>query len=66
VSVKLAPQVGIGVNKRSAGNKEILSVPLQIAVQAAQPIAIFLDAGIVGKFSHFSDNYAVPVGIGAS
>jgi hypothetical protein len=67
VSVKLAPQVGIGVNKRSADdNKEILSVPLQVAVQAAQPIAIFLDTGIGGHFSHFSDRYAVPVGIGAS
>jgi hypothetical protein len=66
VSVKLVPQVSIGLNKRSQENKENLVVPLQIAVQAAQPIAVFLDTGIGGKFSHFSDNYAVPVGIGAS
>jgi hypothetical protein len=66
VSVKLVPQVSIGLNKRSEENKEKLVVPLQIAVQAAQPIAVFLDTGIGGEFSHFSDRYAVPVGIGAS
>jgi len=65
VSVKLVPQVDIGVNKRSQGNKEILSVPLQVAFQAMPQLAIFLDAGIIGKISHFSDNYTVPLGIGA-
>jgi hypothetical protein len=65
VSVKLAPQIGIGVNKRSAlDNKEFVSVPLQIAVQAAPQIAAFLDSGIFGPTSHFGDNYVVPLGIG--
>jgi hypothetical protein len=80
ISVKLAPQIGIGVNKRagsttnlgggvtleSPGNKEVISVPLQIAFQAAPQIAIFLDSGIFGRVSHFGDNYGVPVGIGGS
>jgi hypothetical protein len=66
VSVKIAPHLGIGVNKRSAlGNKEILAVPLQVAFQAAPQIAVFLDSGIFGPISHFGDNYDVPVGIGA-
>jgi len=66
VSVKLVPQIGIGINKRSAGNKEQLAVPLQIAVQAAPQIAVFLDTGIFGPTSHFGDLYTVPIGIGAS
>jgi hypothetical protein len=66
VSVKLVPQIGIGLTKRSAGNKEQLAVPLQIAVQAAAPIAVFLDSGIFGPTSHFGDLYTVPIGIGAS
>jgi hypothetical protein len=71
ISVKLAPQIGIGVNKRAdsatgPGNKENISVPLQIAFQAAPQIAIFLDSGIFGPVSHFGDNYGVPVGIGGN
>jgi hypothetical protein len=67
VSVKLTPQIGIGINKRSAaGNKEIIAAPLQVAVQAAQQIAVFLDSGIRGPSSHFGDLYQVPLGLGAS
>ncbi len=67
VSVKLTPQIGIGINKRTAdNNKEQLAVPLQIAVQAAPQIAAFLDSGIYGPISHFGDFYTLPVGIGAS
>ena len=79
VSVKLTPQVYIGVNKRAdvttggggftittPGNKEIISVPLQVAFQAIPQVAIFLESGISGRLSHFGDNYFVPVGLGAS
>ena len=66
VSVKLVPQVSIGLNKRSEGIKENLVVPLQIAVQAAPPIAVFLDSGIGGTIKDFGKNYMVPLGIGAS
>jgi hypothetical protein len=67
VSVRLNPQIGIGVNKRTAdNNKEQLAVPLQIAVQATPQIAAFLDSGIFGPTSHFGDFYTLPVGIGAS
>jgi len=67
VSVKLTPQLGIGLNKRSSlANKEELAAPLQIALQAAPRIAVFLDSGISGKVSHLGDSYAVPIGIGGS
>jgi hypothetical protein len=66
-SVKLTPQLGIGLNKRSSrANKEELAAPLQLALQAAPRIAVFLDSGISGKISHFGDSYAVPIGIGGS
>jgi hypothetical protein len=66
ISIKVAPQIGIGANKRSEGNKEVLSVPVQIAFQATPQLAAFLDTGIFGSTDHFSDVYGVPVGIGAS
>jgi hypothetical protein len=66
ISVKIAPMIGIGANKRSEGNKEFLSVPVQVAFQAMPQLAIFLDTGLFGQTSNFGDNYMVPVGIGAS
>jgi len=66
ISIKAAPVIGIGANKRSVGNKEFLSVPVQLAYQASPQFAIFLDTGIFGPTSNFSDLYDVPVGIGAS
>jgi hypothetical protein len=66
ISVKVTPQIGIGANKRSEGNKEILAVPLEIAFQATPELAVFVDSGIGGPTSHFGDNYVVPVGIGAA
>jgi hypothetical protein len=80
VSVKLAPQIGIGLNKRSAittedlgggvtvtteiQNREIVSVPVQIAVQAAPPVAVFLDGGLLGRLDDFSDRHAAVLGLG--
>ena len=66
ISVRATPVIGIGATKRSAGNKEALSVPVQIAFQASAPLAIFLDSGISGQTKDFGKNYTVPVGIGAS
>jgi len=66
ISVKVTPQIAIGANKRSEGNKEEIAVPLEIAFQATPELAVFVDSGIGGPTSHFSDNYVVPVGIGAA
>jgi hypothetical protein len=67
VSIRATPVIGIGVNKRSAdNNKEDLSVPVQIAFQAAPVLAVFVDSGIYGPTTDFSKNYTVPVGLGAA
>jgi hypothetical protein len=67
VSIKAAPMIGIGVTKRSAdGNKEFISVPVQLAFQASPQLAAFIDTGIFGPTSNFGKLYALPLGIGAS
>jgi hypothetical protein len=66
LAVRVTPVIGIGANKRSEGNKEAISVPVQIAFQASHELAVFLDSGIYGQTTDFSKNYTVPVGIGAS
>ena len=69
ISIKAAPMIGIGANKRSdalSPNKEYISVPVQFAFQATPQLAVFLDTGIFGPTSKFGDSYVVPVGIGAS
>ncbi len=45
-------------------NKELISVPLQVAFQAAPQIAIFLDSGFFSWTTDFGKKYIVPVGIG--
>jgi hypothetical protein len=66
LAIKAAPQVVIGVNKRDVGNKEWLYLPVQVAFQATNELAAFLDTGIAGMFDGFGDNWVVPVGVGAS
>jgi hypothetical protein len=67
ISVKVTPQIGIGANKRSEGNKQNIAVPLEVAFQAAPQLAVFLDSGIFAETTeHFSDVYTIPVGIGAA
>jgi hypothetical protein len=66
IAIKAAPQIGIGLNKRSEGNKEDIFVPVQVAFQATPELAAFLDTGITGPLDGFGDGYSVPVGIGAS
>lgn len=66
IAIKAAPQLFIGANKRSEGNKEGIFVPVQIAFQATPELAAFVDTGIAGSVDHFGDLYTVPVGVGAS
>lgn len=65
-SVKATPRVGIGVNKRGTGNEEeAIGVPVQIALQAAPRLALFVDTGIFGPTSQFGEKYSIPLGVGA-
>ena len=65
-SVKAAPRLGIGVNRRSDGNgQESIGMPVQLALQAAPQIAVFLDTGVFGPANQFGSDYTIPVGVGA-
>ena len=66
IAIRATPVIGIGVNNRDVGNKEYISVPVQVAFQASAPLAVFLDTGIFGPTSSFGDFYTVPVGVGVS
>ena len=66
VAIKAAPQIGIAVNKREEQPKEFIAVPVQIALQATHEMAVFLDTGVFGPRDGFSQEYAVPVGVGTS
>ena len=55
ISITVSPQIAIGANKRSEGNKEMLAVPLTVAFQATPELAVFLDSGIGGPTEHFGD-----------
>jgi hypothetical protein len=64
------PGLVLGLNKRdgsmvTAPNKEAVSVPVNFYVQASDHLAPYLYTGIFGGFDGFSDNFAVPVGVGA-
>jgi hypothetical protein len=66
ISLTVTPILGVGANKRSEENKEMLSVPVQVAFQATPELSVFLDTGIIGRTKKFGDNYVVPVGIGGA
>jgi hypothetical protein len=64
-SVKAAPRLGIGVNRRNGGNKqEAIGVPVQLALQAAPQIAAFVDTGVFGPTNQFGSRYTIPLGVG--
>jgi len=64
VAIKAAPQIGIAVNKRDEQAKEFIAVPVQVALQATHELAVLLDTGFFGPRDDFSQEYAVPVGVG--
>jgi hypothetical protein len=66
VAIKVAPQIGIAVNKRDKQPKEFIAVPVQVALQATPELAAFLDTGVFGPTDDFSQAYAVPVGAGTA
>lgn len=65
IAIKATPAIGVGATKRDAGNKENISVPLQVAFQATPELAIFLDTGFFAPVKDMGKLYTVPVGVGA-
>lgn len=65
LAIMADPSLGVGLNKRDAGNKEYLTIPVRLGYQASATVAAFLDTGIGGPTSHFGDYYEIPAGVGA-
>jgi len=65
LAIMADPSLGVGLNKRDAGNeKESITIPVRLGLQASPTVAAFLDTGIGGPTSNFSDYYQIPVGVG--
>lgn len=81
VALRIDPRLQIGLNQRdgtpfsltspgSPPNREVLRIPVTLQLQATPNVAFSLGSGIVGAVNPpvgtFSDNYAVPLSIGAA
>jgi hypothetical protein len=62
----LDPAIIFGLNKRDAGNKEVLSIPVRIGFMATPQLNVGVSAGILGLLDGFGDSYIVPVGVGGT
>src|SRR5262249_41961126 len=60
----LDPSLYLGANKRDAGNKEGLAVPVRVGFMATPQLNVGLSTGIIGPLDGFGDGYIVPVGVG--
>ena len=63
-AVLVAPDFMLGLTDRDAGNKEYLTLPLQLQFQATPQAGVFVETACQGPTSGFGDNYQVPVGAG--
>jgi hypothetical protein len=64
IMIGFAPNVKIGITERDAGNKEVLSVPVDLMFAATPKIMAGLQTGIAGPFSGFGDAYVIPISVG--
>jgi hypothetical protein len=66
LAIVFDPAVNFGLTKRSDGNKEMLTLPVRIGLMATQQLNVGVSIALAGPFSHFGDNYAIPLGVGAT
>lgn len=69
LSIGFAPNINIGLNQRGddeGGNKELLSIPVDLYFGVTDTIAVGLQTGISGPLSEFGDNVVVPLTVGGA
>ncbi len=81
IALRIDPRLQIGLNQRdgtlttptsagSAPNREVLSIPVTLQLQATPNVALSVGSGILGPLNpvigSFSDYYAVPLTFGAA
>ena len=60
------PRIGVGLNKRDAGNKEYLDVPAWLWLTLSPKLGVYGSIGLRGQLDGFGDSYVIPVGVGAT
>lgn len=53
----------IGLSNRDAGNKEALDLPIQLAIQATDKLALFAEAGLLAPLAELTDAYYTSLGV---
>jgi hypothetical protein len=66
IAVDIAPAITIGINQRSAGNKEFLSLPISLQYGLSSRVSVSGQTGLVVPFSNAGDTYQVPLSLGGS
>lgn len=59
------PSIVIGFNKRDAGNKETLFIPVEFQFQLQPQLALVAMTALWGDLDGFGDSYVIPLGVGA-
>ncbi len=73
IGIYVNPSLGLGLNKRDAGNKETLTLPVTLAFQATPELNVHVRTGIGGlnglqggaPLDGFGDGFVIPLGVGA-
>jgi hypothetical protein len=63
VALYFDPQIGIMLRRRDV-YEDKLFIPLELQIQASQPVSLKLLTGVTGDLSQLGDTYRVPLGIG--
>jgi hypothetical protein len=58
------PSINVGVTDRSAGNKELLQIPVRLGFYAMPQLNLGVSTGVFGALDGFGDNYVIPLGFG--
>jgi len=64
VALFFDPKIAIALSERDTTNDDALYIPLELEFQVAAPTTLKLLTGLSGGFTHFGDNYQIPLGIG--
>jgi hypothetical protein len=64
VVIVFDPSLNIGLNDRSAGNKELLALPVRAGYLVMPQLDLGVSAGLYGSLDGFGDTYSIPVGLG--
>jgi len=60
------PALFIGLNNRDQGNKEAINIPARFGFMATPQLNVGISIALGGPLDGFGDNYAFPIGIGAT